>query len=318
MSCDMMNAGLEKRLRIRRDRTRRMAMEEQQKIPSRWTIKDVLEWTTAYFKKRGISTARLDAEVLLAFCLSVDRLFLYLNLDRPLLASERVRYRELIRRRAAREPVSLIIGKKEFWSLPFRVVRGVLIPRPDTEVLVEAVLEEIRTTPEPRILEIGTGSGAVSVAVAKENPAARILATDMDLLALETAALNARENGVPGSITFLAADLLSTLRPGKLFHVICSNPPYIPRDTIPTLDPEIHFEPVHALDGGPDGLDVIRRIAVQARHFLSDQGALIVEMDPEQEAQARRIFTGLAGFEDLRSFPDLSGKTRVLRGRLPK
>lgn len=295
-----------------------ISMEQQQKTPSRWTIKDVLEWTAAYFKKRGIATARLDAEVLLAFCLSADRLFLYLNLERPLLLAERVRYRELVRRRAMREPVSLIIGKKEFWSIPFRVVRGVLIPRPDTEILVEAVLEEIRSVPDPRILEIGTGSGAVSVAIAKENPAARILATDVSLLALETAALNAMECGVSGAIDFLATDLFLGVKPGRLFDVICSNPPYIPSDRIATLDPEINFEPLLALDGGPDGLDSIRRIAVQAKHFLKDHGALIIEMAPEQEEQVRRIFTKLAGLEDIRVFPDLSGKVRVVKGKPSK
>ncbi|MBI5251540.1 MAG: peptide chain release factor N(5)-glutamine methyltransferase [Desulfomonile tiedjei] len=293
-------------------------MEPQHKTPSRWTIKDVLEWTAAYFKKRGITTARLDAEVLLAFCLSADRLFLYLNLERPLLTAERVRYRELVRRRAMREPVSLIIGKKEFWSLPFRVVPGVLIPRPDTEILVEAVVQEIRSIPEPRVLEIGTGSGAVSVAIAKENPTAEILATDVNLLALETASLNAEECGVSGSIDFLCTDLFLAISQRELFDVICSNPPYIPHDTIPTLDPEINFEPILALDGGPDGLDVIRHIAVHARHFLKDRGALILEMDPEQENQARRIFTNLTGLAEIRVFPDLSGKARVIKGKLFK
>jgi release factor glutamine methyltransferase len=294
------------------------SMEPQQKIPSRWTIKDVLEWTAAYFKKKGIVTARLDAEVLLAFCLSVDRLFLYLNLDRPLLTSERILYRELVRRRATREPVSLIIGKKEFWSLPLKVVPGILIPRPDTEILVEAVLEEIRSIPCPRILEIGTGSGAVAVAIAKENPTAGIIATDTNLLALETASLNAQECGVSGSIDFLSSDLFLAIRPEKLFNVICSNPPYIPSDTIPTLDPEINYEPGAALDGGPDGLDVIRGIAVQARHFLKEQGALILEMGPEQEQQARGILASLAGLEEIRVFSDLSGRPRVIKGSLPK
>lgn len=145
-------------------------------------------------RKKGITTARLDAEVLLAHCLGVDRLHLYLNLDRPLRQEERIRYRELIRRRAMREPVALIRGVKEFWSLRLRAAPGVLIPRPDTEALVEAVLEELRDRPVPNILEIGTGSGAIAVAIALENPRARIVATDIDKLALE-AALKRGESG---------------------------------------------------------------------------------------------------------------------------
>jgi len=275
-----------------------------------------LEWTAAYFKKRGITTARLDAEVLLAFCLSVDRLFLYLNLDRPLLASERALYRELVRRRAAREPVSLIIGRKEFWSLSFKVVSRVLIPRPDTEILVESVLEEIRSVDNPRILEIGTGSGAVSIVLAKEKSPSEILATDVNLLALKTATENAVSLGQT-SIAFFASNLFDAIKPERIFDVICSNPPYIPSSTIPTLDPEINFEPFEALDGGPDGLDVIRAIASGAKDFLKPGGALILEIGPEQEQEARILFEK-AGFSEIVVIPDLSGKPRVIKGRLQK
>ena len=275
-----------------------------------------MEWTAAYFKKRGITTARLDAEVLLAFCLSVDRLFLYLNLDRPLLASERALYRELVRRRAAREPVSLIIGRKEFWSLSFKVVSRVLIPRPDTEILVESVLEEIRSVDNPRILEIGTGSGAVSIVLAKEKSPSEILATDVNLLALKTATENAVSLGQT-SIAFFASNLFDAIKPERIFDVICSNPPYIPSSTIPTLDPEINFEPFVALDGGPDGLDVIRAIASGAKDFLKPGGALILEIGPEQEQEARILFEK-AGFSEIVVIPDLSGKPRVIKGRLQK
>jgi release factor glutamine methyltransferase len=293
-----------------------MKMDERQNIPARWTIKDVLEWTAGYFRKKGISTARLDAEVLLAHCLGVDRLHLYLNLDRPLKQEERVRYRELVRRRGMREPVAMIRGVKEFWSLRLRAAPGVLIPRPDTEALVEAVLEEIRERSSPSLLEIGTGSGAVAVSIALENRSARIVATDIDKLALEAAAFNAQNLGVAASIDFVASDLFAALREGSRFDVVCCNPPYIPSDVIPTLDPEINYEPRQALDGGPDGLSVIRRLVIDARQYMAERGALIIEIGSDQEAWVREMFESLGGLHDIRTFPDLSGKPRVVSGRL--
>ncbi|MGB6063367.1 MAG: peptide chain release factor N(5)-glutamine methyltransferase [Desulfomonilaceae bacterium] len=291
-------------------------MDRPQNLPTRWTVKDVLEWTAAYFKKKGITTARLDAEVLLAHCLGVDRLHLYLNLDRPLKQEERAQYRELIRRRAMREPVSLIRGIKEFWSLRLRAVPGVLIPRPDTEALVEAVLEAIRDHPNPNILEIGTGSGAISIAIALENRLSRIVATDIDFRALEAARFNAINLGAAASIDLLAADLFAAIRPESKFDVVCCNPPYIPSDVIPTLDPEINFEPRKALDGGPDGLSVIRRLVSQAGNYLTENGALIIEIGSEQEPSVREMFETLGGLHDIRTFRDLSGKPRVISGRL--
>jgi release factor glutamine methyltransferase len=288
-------------------------MQSPLKPSTRWTTKDILEWTTAYFRTKAIATARLDAEVLLAHCLETDRLHLYLNLDRPLAPTERARYRELVRRRALREPVSLIIGRKEFWSIPFRVVRGVLIPRPDTELLVEAVLEEIRDNVCPSILELGTGSGAVAVALSHERPDALVLATDIDVAALEIAAFNVRKVGV--SVILLGGDLLEPIRPGARFDLICSNPPYIPNQVIPTLEPEINFEPLTALQGGVDGLDVIRRLVPQAAKFLKKTGVLLLEMDSDQEADVHDIFMS-SGFTEIKSISDLSGKPRVVKGKL--
>lgn len=288
-------------------------MQEQPKAPSRWTTKDVLEWTAAYFKTKAITTARLDAEVLLAHCLETDRLHLYLNLDRPLGAAERARYRELVRRRALREPVSLIIGRKEFWSIPFRVVSGVLIPRPDTEILVEAVLDEIHDKTSPSILEIGTGSGAVAVTISHERPEALVLATDIDARALKAAAYNTRK--VEATVILFGADLLDPIRPGVRFDVICSNPPYIPDHIIPTLEPEINFEPLRALQGGADGLDVFRKLVPQAREFLKETGALLLEMDSDQETAVHEIFTA-SGFVHVETIPDLSGKPRVMKGKV--
>jgi release factor glutamine methyltransferase len=292
-------------------------MEEHVEKPSRWTIKDILEWTTDYFRKRGIKTARLDAEVLLAHALGANRLHLYLNLDRPLRSEERAQYRELVRRRASREPVALIVGTREFWSIPFRVIPGVLIPRPDTEVLVEAVVNEVRDAGAPWILEIGTGCGAVAVAVLQELPAARVLATDMDRRALELTFVNAQTARIRGSLELVASDLFSAIRPGTQFDVICSNPPYIPSDAIAGLEPEIRlFEPLRALNGGPDGLEFIRLLARDARHFLKRGGALILELGEGQAEDCSEILIRIGGFGDIRTFRDLAGKIRVVRGRL--
>jgi release factor glutamine methyltransferase len=281
-----------------------------------WTVKDVLEWTAGYFKSKGISTARLDAEVLLAHSLEVDRLHLYLNLDRPLIPSERTGYRELIQRRARREPVARIIGTKEFWSIPFRAVPGVLIPRPDTETLVEAVLDEIKDRSEPNILEIGTGSGAIAVAVIKDNPDAVIVATDIDSLALRTARLNAEDAGVADSLKFVRMDLFESLRPGTVFDVICSNPPYIPSDDIANLEPEVRdHEPRRALDGGPEGLDVIGRLIRRAGDFLTKDGALILEIGDGQAGAVGEIFAQTEGFTSIRMYHDLASIARVVKAK---
>jgi len=289
--------------------------QEPSKAP-RWTVHEVLQWTTGYFREKGIASPRLDAEVLLAYCLKVDRLQLYLNFDRPLSVEERATYRGLVQRRAKREPVSLIVGHKEFWSLSFRTVPGVLIPRPETEILVQVVLDEIRGIEAPRVLEIGTGTGAVAVALLKEKPGTRLVATDVSLLALQTAQGNACAVGA-GALHLVAGELFSPFRPRPLFHVICSNPPYIPSAVIPTLEPEVRdFEPIAALDGGADGLGVIRDIIEQAADFLSPRGALCLEIGDGQDQSVMELMR-LAGFGDITAFPDLAGKARVIRGRTP-
>lgn len=292
-----------------------MKGNSQSSIP--WTIGTTLEWTTGYFAQKGIVSPRLDAEVLLAHALGVERLYLYLNRDRPLSSAERERYRSLVGRRARREPLALITGTKEFWSIPFRIVPGVLIPRPETELLVEVVEAQIKDLPSPALLEIGTGSGAVAVAVARECPRAHILATDIDLPALKTAAGNARNAGVAEAIGFIASNFFAALRPGPMFDVICSNPPYVPSGVIDTLEPEIvNFEPHRALDGGPDGLDVIQLLTVDAGRFLKEHGALILEIGDDQEESVKEILSLQGAFSNIQIFRDLSGKPRVVKGRL--
>jgi release factor glutamine methyltransferase len=291
------------------------AMEEIRQKPDRWTVKDVLEWTAHYFKEKGIRTSRLDAEVLLAHALSTDRLRLYLNFDRPLSSDERSLFRELVRRRAAREPVAYIVGRKEFWSLPIRTVPGVLIPRPETEVLVEVVLDKIRRARHPRILELGTGSGAVAMAVLHENPGARMVVTDIVRQALEITRSNADDLQVLDRLDLVASTLFDAIRPGAEFDVVCSNPPYIPTETIAQLEPEVRdFEPLSALDGGPNGFDVIRRLVEEAGAYLKIGGALVLEVGDSQAESVAQLLSGAGCFRDVRAYRDLSGTERVVTG----
>jgi release factor glutamine methyltransferase len=287
------------------------------KLKNRWTVRDILSWTSAYFAGKGLASPRLDAELLLAHCLGTDRLNLYLNYDRPLGREERDNYREFVLRRIMREPVALIIGTKEFWSLSFEIPRGVLIPRPDTEILVEAVLETVSQIDDPHILEIGTGSGAVAVALMKEMKRGRIIATDMDFDAVACAAKNAIRSEVMNLMDFCVSDLFSAFGENAKFDVICSNPPYIPSPELAGLQPEIrYYEPVAALDGGMDGLDVIRRIAAVAAGHLKKPGRLFLEVGAGQAEDVQQAFLSLGGFRKVYTFNDLAGIPRVVAGSI--
>lgn len=279
-----------------------------------WTVRRILGWVTDYLESKGCDTPRLDAEVLLGHCLKMSRVELYLNYERPLSDAERDSFRELVYRRSRREPVSLITGKKEFWSIPIRVSRGVLIPRPDTETLVEATVSELSEFQNPLALEIGVGSGAISVAILKENPNARIVGVDINLKATEVSFQNASANGCSDRFMPLAADLTSAFRPGPLFDVIFSNPPYIPTDLISGLAPEVvNFDPISALDGGPDGLDYFRRIVHEAPWFMSRNGRLIMEIGDDQHDSVKSIVEAEGKYSDITFHRDLTGTIRVIK-----
>lgn len=283
----------------------------------KWTIKTLLDWTTAYFAEKGLDTPRLDAEALLAHALGVDRLYLYLNLDRPATVAERAEYRAAVLRRARREPTSLITGTKEFWSFPFKVASGALIPRPDTETLVECVVAHMAGLDAPRVLELGVGVGAVSVSLLRENPQAVAVGTDISMTALRLTRENAIRAGVSARLSLLASDLFDALRPGLHFDVVCSNPPYIPTREIETLAPEIMwYEPRVALDGGEDGLQTIRRIATAAARFLKPGGVIALEVGDGQARGVADLLRGLGGCRETRAYKDLAGKDRVVVGRV--
>jgi len=261
-----------------------------------------------------VAGPRLDAQVLLAHRMGLSRLQLYLRFEQPLTAAEQDDLRELLRRRAAGEPVAYLVGAKEFYSLPFRVDERVLIPRPDSETLIDAAREVFCSAAPAAIADVGTGSGCLLCALAKEFPSCRGVGIDCDPGALQVAEANVGELGLIERLRLARGDLLA----GEAgpFDLIVANLPYIPAGEIERLPQEVRREPRLALDGGPDGLDLIRRVIPQAMERLSARGWLLLEMGQGQ-AEAVRERLAAAGFEDVRVWKDLSGIERVAGGRRP-
>lgn len=283
-----------------------------------WTILKLLKWTEERFKKEGISSPRLEAEVLLAETLGLDRVGLYVNFDRPLEPAELSRYKEIVKRRLQREPLAYITGKKEFWSLTFKVTPDVLIPRPETETLIEEALKIASTLEKDRdplkILEIGTGSGAIIIVLARELPSAHLVATDISEKALAIARENAFHHGVAERIQFIKGDLFPAN--GQTYDLILTNPPYIPRRHVATLPPEVRiFEPPLAWDGGEDGLDFYRRILSQVDGYLKAQGWFLAEIGAGQEEEIKKIVKEIPSLDSPLFVPDLSGIKRVIKMR---
>ena len=285
-----------------------------------WTILKLIRWTSERFQREGLPTPRLDAEVLLCTALRVDRVRLYTHFDQPLLSEELVRFKEMIRRRLKCEPVAYITGRREFWSLPFKVNRDVLIPRPETEILVSEALA-LRPSlavknEDLQILEIGTGSGAVSIALAKEIAAGSITATDVSEKALAVAEDNAVSNDVRERLRLLRGDLFSPLKKGGQFHLILTNPPYISQEEWSDLMPEVRdFEPALALDGGRDGLDFYRRALPQISEFLFPGGWFLGEIGAGQDQKILEIAGQNPALGEFAFVPDLAGIKRVFKAR---
>lgn len=279
-----------------------------------WTILKVLQWTTEYFNRHGIEQARPCAEVLLAHVLGRQRIELYLHYDQPLTPLELQAYRNAIKRRAAREPTQYITQKQEFWSLEFEVNPSVLIPRPETELIVELAIDWIAERPA-RVLDLGVGSGVIAVAVARERPTAHIVAVDISPQALQVARRNALRHEVADRVCFLACDLFSALADKKpLFDLILTNPPYIAENEFAGLAPEVgKFEPRTALSGGGrDGLNTIRGILADAPRYLKPGGCLLLEMGQGQAPILQDELNRSSDFEKVRVLRDYSGIPRVL------
>jgi len=281
--------------------------------PGRWTLLDVIKWTTARFTERRLDTPRLDAEILIAHALSLSRVQLYVQHDRPLLPAELAAIRELIKRRQAGESVAYVVGKKEFWGLELAVDARVLVPRPDTETLVEEGrdrLDAAAHAPE-RIGDVGTGSGAVALALKKVRPAASVFAADLSADALAVARANAERLAL--EVTFVEGDLAAPLAAHGPFSLLAANLPYVATGDLAGLAPEVRAEPVRALDGGPDGLDLVRRLVTEAPALLASGGALALEIGAGQ-ADATAALLEAAGFTDVRRRRDLGGIERVVSG----
>jgi release factor glutamine methyltransferase len=275
---------------------------------------DYLTLAHEHLGTKGVETARLDAELLLAHVLGLSRVELYTNYDRPLAKDEVDRFRDLLRRRVMREPVAYIVGRREFWSLDLDVDRRVLIPRPETEILVEAALGILRAASAKDVLDLGTGSGAIAVALAVELPAARIVATDVAAAALEVAPRNAAKHAVAERIEFRQGDLFDAVRADERFDLIVSNPPYCRQRELAGLEPEVRqWEPAGALVSGSDGMDVTRRIVARAAEFLAPGGWLLLEVGTQ--ADDVRDLLGTFEWRDPRCFNDLAGRPRVIGAR---
>jgi release factor glutamine methyltransferase len=282
-----------------------------------WTVGGLLTWTAGFLAEKGVEFPRLDAEVLLSHVLQCRRIDLYGSRYAEQAGEEtRTNYRTLIRRRLEGCPVAYLVGRKEFFSLALEVTPAVLIPRPDSETLVVAGLEFAKGLGGPRILDIGTGSGNLALALAKNLPGARVTATDITTEALEVARRNAERHGVAERVRFLHGDLYDAVPAGETFDLIVSNPPYIPTKDIAGLAVGVRdYEPHAALDGGPDGFAVFGRLVREAQWRLAPGGQLLIEIGSPQEARAREILAGHPDYQVDATLYDYSRHPRVLRAR---
>jgi release factor glutamine methyltransferase len=280
-------------------------------MPETVPLLEVLRGTERYLADRGVENARLNAEHLLAHALGLKRMELYLQFDRPLTESERAPLRDLVKRRGAREPLQHVLGTAEFHGRTFACDKRALVPRPETEQLVELALEMAKDKPAATILDIGTGSGVIALTIALELPSATLHATDLSPDALALAAENAARHALTDRIVFHQADLLPP--DNARFDLIIANLPYIPAEEIASLSPEVRHDPASALDGGADGLDLIRRLIDTAPDRLAPGGALLLEIGLGQ-ADAVNTLLSARKFRDISVRPDYQNIPRFAVG----
>jgi release factor glutamine methyltransferase len=280
----------------------------------RWTVGRLLTWTAQFLSRKGAESPRLDAEVLLAFVLECDRVRLYTHFNEDVGQRDRAAFRELVRRRAEGAPVAYLVGRKEFFSLPLKVSPAVLIPRPDTETVVVEFLARWKGREDPLAVDVGTGSGAIALACVSQHKTARFLAVDSSPDALAIARGNAEALGLADRAAFFQGDLLGPVADQGPFDAILSNPPYIPTDVIPTLEPGVRdHEPRQALDGGPDGLRVVARLIEQAPPLLKPGGDLILEIGTDEERPVRELIAAQGTLDLAPTIRDAANHPRVVR-----
>lgn len=278
-----------------------------------WTIGRLLEWTSKFLHQKGIESPRLDSEVLLANSLHCKRIELYTRYEEVASEEGRTAFRSKIEERLKGCPVAYLVGRKEFFSLEFEVTRDVLIPRPDSETLVSEGLQLIKDMQRPRVLDIGTGSGNLAIAIAHQKKDAEVTAVDISPRALEVARRNAVKHKVDARIRFLQGDLFSPLSPGERFDLIVSNPPYIPQGELAGLAPGVRdYEPMTALDGGPDGFAVTDRILAEAPDWLAEGGSLMIEIHSLLGEDALDRARRHPQYNRATIIPDPSDRPRVL------
>ena len=276
---------------------------------------DALTEAAASLERAGVESPRADAEWLLAFVLGVDRFAMYVQPTRQLALRDAERYRELVQRRSSRVPLQHLLGFEEFHGMRLAVTPGVLIPRPETEGLVQWAIEMLRAEQASLVADVGTGSGAIACALARSIPGLRVVAIERSLSALAVAATNVAALDLVGRVMLLGGDLLDPVSALQLDAVI-ANPPYLPTGVLASLPPEVAgFEPRQALDGGGDGLAVIRRIVAATPFALRPQGRLVMEIGEDQAGSAASLLAA-AGFTDIEARRDLVGRERYITGRL--
>lgn len=279
-----------------------------------WLVGRLLTTTASFLKEKGCACPRLDAELLLSRVLSMSKVQLYVNFDRALNQPELDEYRELVRRRCRHEPVAYILGRREFYGLALKTTPAALIPRPETEHLVDEALRlarELWPGRELALADLGCGSGAIALALAKNLPSAEIAAVDLSPEALALARENAAALGLAERVTFVPGDLLAPLA-GRRFHLICANLPYIPTPEMAGLMPDVGLhEPHLALDGGPRGLSLIERLLESAPDHLEDQGRLLLEIWPDSLAELEGL-AGSLGYRLDEPIRDLAGFNRIV------
>lgn len=276
-----------------------------------WTISSLLNWTVKYFKSKNITSARLDAEVLLSYVLGQERIYLYVHFDEPMQQNELCKFREYVKKRAQHMPIAYIIGTKEFMGLPFKVTPDTLIPRPDTEILVENVLANTDKNEEVKIVDIGTGSGAIILSLLANLPKAIGKTVDIASKAIEVARENAAALKVDDRCEFFVGDLFTPLNSDE-FDIIVSNPPYIPQKDIVSLETDVKmYEPIGALTDGGDGLDYYRRLLMEGRAYLKKNGFIALEIGIYQSEAVKRIAED-NGWKNIRIIKDYAGIDRVV------